>query len=292
MRSDHTILLLLRRHQIILASVLLSLLSLHLALTDKKQTERGAVVRGVLAVVVSPLQNVILGVSNAVGDVWGDYIYLVGVKEENEALKLRVASLEEEKNELTEELALTERLAELLEYKKSVGFDTVAASIQAFNIERWTRTIVINKGSDDGLSKDMSVITPEGVVGRIIEITSGTSRVLLATDLRSDIDVILQRTRIKGIAEGDGADGMILNYIRELDDVRVGDRLVTSGFAGIYPKGLVVGTVVRVRKGKDNFFKDIKVAPSVDTRRIEDVLVVTEAGNGKRLAGRMDRPGS
>lgn len=276
MRSENTIFAALGRYQIIIVSVLLALFSLHLALTDKKQVERGYVVRGILSVFVDPLQSSILSIYWTVNGIFEDYRGLVGVREENATLKAAVTALEDEKNQLTEELALAGRLKVLLDYKEEVGFRTVAARVQAFNIERWTRTLVINKGTDDGLAKNMSVITPSGVVGRIIKAGSGSSRVLLATDLRSDIDVIMQRTRTKGILEGDGTDGMKLKYIRELDDVKVGDTLVTSGFAGIYPKGLVVGTVRRIKPGKDNFFKRIEVAPSVDINRLEDVLVVTE----------------
>lgn len=281
MRSDSTIFMLLRRYQIVLVSVLLSLFSLHLALTDKKKLERGSVVRGVMAVFVSPLQNAILGTYGTIEGFWDGYVKLVGVKEENERLEGKILRLAEENNKLIEELALKTRLKELLAYKESVGFKTVAASIQAFNIERWTRTIIINKGTKDGVVKDMSVISTHGVVGRIIDATAHTSRVLLSTDLRSNIDAILQRTRTKGVVEGNGKDGMLLKYIRELDDVKAGDILVTSGFAGIYPKGLVVGKVVKVDRGRDNFFKHIEVAPSVDIQKLEDVLVVTERGGVK-----------
>lgn len=282
MRSERTIFFFLRRYQVVLISVLLSLFSLHLALTDRKQVERGRVVRGVMAVLVSPVQDALLGGYESVAGVWDGYVDLVGVKAENERLRKVITLLEEEKNSLAEDVALAERLKELLDYRRDLRFSTAAASIRAFNIERWTRTIVIDKGSDDGVAKDMSVVSPQGVVGRIIETTGSTSRVLLSTDLRSNIDVILQRTRTKGIVEGNGNNGLILKYIRELDDVRVGDRLVTSGFAGIYPKGLTVGEVVRVDKGGDNFFKHIEVAPSVDIQRLEDVLVVT--GIGERAA--------
>jgi rod shape-determining protein MreC len=276
MRSENSIYSALSRYHILIISVLLALFSLHLALTDKKQVERGYVVRGILSFVVDPLQNSILTIYWTVSGMLDDYTGLMGVKDENAALKITITALKDKNNRLTEEIALGARLKGLLDYKETVGFATVAAGVQAFNIERWTRTIIINKGTDDNTAKDMSVITPSGVVGRIIQAGSGSSRVLLTTDLRSDIDVILQRTRTKGIVEGNGTDGMTLKYIRELDDVRIGDTLVTSGFAGIYPKGLVVGTVKKIKPGTDNFFKRIEVAPSVDINRLEDVLVVMD----------------
>lgn len=282
MRSERTLFSLIKRHQIVLVSVFLSLFSLHLALTDRKQMERGYVVRTVIGVVVTPVQGAILGVYNACADTWNDYVSLVGVGEENLALKAEITRLRQKNTELTEELALARRLKTLLDYKSRSGLATVAAEVRGFNIERWTRTIVINKGSDDGVTKDMSVITPEGVVGRVIETTPGTSRVLLTTDLRSNIDVFIQRTRTKGILEGNGGGGLRLKYVRELDDVQVGDRLVTSGFAGIYPKGLEVGVVTETEKGGDNFFKKIEVEPAVDIDNLESALVVVGEDRGGR----------
>lgn len=281
MRSDSTVISFFRRHRIVLVSLFLALFSLHLALTDRKSVERGSVVRAVLSVITTPLQNSIIGAYDAVAGTWGNYIYLVGLKAENDDLREEVLRLAEENNRLKEEVHLNDRLKEILGYRDNTGFNTMAAAIQAFNIERWTRTIVLNKGSSDGIGRDMAVICPEGVVGRVIDTTGHTSRVLLTTDLRSDIDVILQRTRIKGVVEGNGTDGLTLKYIRELDNVELGDLVVTSGFSGIFPKGLVLGTVTDIEKGRDNFFKNIKLKPSVDVQTLEDVLVVAGSGTSE-----------
>jgi rod shape-determining protein MreC len=84
----------------------------------------------------------------------------------------------------------------------------------------------------------------------------------------------VQRTRVKGVVEGNGFDGLTLKYVRQLDDVTLGDRIVTSGFSGLFPKGLVIGEVTRVEKGADNFFKDIRVNPGVEFKKLEEVLLV------------------
>lgn len=268
-----------RRHQITIVSVVLVLLSLHLALTDRRETSRGIVFKEAVSYAVSPLQRAFIGAKDAVTGVFEDYLALIGLKKENDSLKDSLSAMEAENNRLREEAKLNERLRGLLEYRDNAPFETIVASVLAFDIDKWTRTAVINKGEEDGLRKDLAVITPLGAVGRVTHVNAHTSRVLLNTDLRSNIDVIVQRTRTKGVAEGNGTDGIILKYVRELDDVQVGDELITSGFSGIFPKGLQVGEVRKIEKGKDNFFKHIEVIPRVDIYRLEDVLVVTETGN-------------
>jgi rod shape-determining protein MreC len=279
-----------KRHQVILISLALLLVSLHLALTDKRDAERGMFVKEVLAATLAPVQNAILGAYNAVTGVMDDYIFLVKLKEENEDLKETVEALKGENNRLAEEVFLGERLKEVLAYKQNAPFTTNAAGIIAFNVDRWTRTVTINKGFDDGVAKDMSVITSAGVVGRIIEVSEHTSRVLLSTDLRSNIEAIVQRTRVKGVVEGNGTGGLILKYVRQLDDVTLGDKIVTSGFSELFPKGLVIGEVTRVSKGRDNFFKEIEVRPMVEFDKLEDVLVVT--GPARAAAPSPPGPGS
>ncbi len=278
MRSERYIVTFLKRHQITLASLLLALFSLHLALTDRKEVARGFILKEVLSITVTPMQRLVLAVSDGVAGVWSDYIFLTGVGQENDGLKNTILSLQEENNRLREEVSLNNRLRDVLAYKESVPFKTVAASITGFNMDRWARTVTISKGSKEGIAKDLAVISLEGVVGRVIEVNRHTSRVLLTTDLRSDIDALVQRTRVKGVIEGSGTEGLIFKYIRQVDDVQIGDTVVTSALSGVFPKGLVIGEVTKIEKGRDNFFKYIEVRPKAEVRKIEEVLVVTETG--------------
>lgn len=267
-----------KRHQIILTSLVLALLSLHLALTGAQEIERGAITKEIISVTVTPLQRLILGVKGAVSGVWSGYINLAGTEEENTELKAALISLQEENSRLKEEINLNSRLKTVLEYRESAPFKTTAASVVGFNFDRWSRTVTINKGREDGIEKDMAVVSPLGVVGRIIETNRFTSKVLLNTDLRYNIDVLVHRSRIKGVIEGNGADRLILKYVRQIDDVRLGDQVLTSGLSGVFPKGIPVGEVVKIEKGRDNFFKFIEVRPAVEIQRLEEVLVVTDAG--------------
>jgi rod shape-determining protein MreC len=263
-----------KRNRIIIVSLMILLFSLHLVLTDEREVQRGALIKDILSVALSPIQNAMLGAYNAVTGVVNDYVFLVALKKENDSLKNTVQSLTQENNRLVEETRLGERLKETLEYKEDAPFETIVAGILAFNMNMWSRTVTIDKGAGEGIEKDMAAITPMGVVGRVIEVNPHTSRVLLSTDPRSNIEAIVQRTRVKGVVEGNGFDGLTLKYVRQLDDVTLGDRIVTSGFSGLFPKGLVIGEVTRVEKGADNFFKDIRVNPGVEFKKLEEVLLV------------------
>jgi len=276
--SERTISSYLKRHQIVISAVFLALYSLHLALTYKQDVPRGYIVKGAVYYAAYPVQRMILGVKGAVTGAWSHYVYLIGTAEENDELKKNLSALRSENNMLKEEINLSKRLKDLLEYKGTAGFDTTGAAILSYNAKDWSRTVLINKGKDDGIRKNLAIITPAGVVGRVIETGGKTSSVLLNTDARSNIDVYVRRTRVKGIAEGNGSGGMTLKYIRLDDDVAVGDMLLTSGISGIFPKGLPIGEIVRIEKDKDSFFVYIEARPIVDFKTLEDVLVVTESG--------------
>jgi rod shape-determining protein MreC len=272
----------LKRHQVIFVSVLLSIVSLHLALTDRREVARGYIVKEIVSFAVHPLQRAAMASWGAASGIWSDYIALIGVKADNAALREALVVAEAENNRLREELSLAGRLKDILAYRDAAPFDSMASVIVGLNFDGWTRTAVIDKGADDGVRKDSAALSPSGVVGRVIEVNGRTSRVLLTTDMRSNIDVIVERTRVKGVAEGTGSDGLTLKYVRQVDDVQVGDAIITSGLSGIFPKGLPVGEVSKIEKGRDNFFKHIEVRPEVDFARIEEVLVVTDAAPGAK----------
>ncbi|MEK7773813.1 MAG: rod shape-determining protein MreC [Deltaproteobacteria bacterium] len=278
MREHNILISFLKKNQLLLTSLILAFLSLHLALTDKKEEARGSLTDDILSIALSPLQRVMLGTHDAVTGVWSDYIYLVQARKENLSLKLTIAAMNEENNRLKEEVNLNSRLKEVLEYREGAGFKTTSASVTGYHTDRWTRTITINKGGEDGIRKDLAVITPLGVLGMVMEVNGHTSRVLLDTDIRSNIDAIVQRTRVMGVVEGGGGGGLVLKYIQQADDVRIGDLLLTSGLTGIFPKGLVIGEVSKIEQSPDSSFKHIEVRPGTDINNVEEILVVADTG--------------
>jgi rod shape-determining protein MreC len=223
----------------------------------------------------------------AVHGVWTGYLDLRGLREENDALRTRVADLEVK---LQAERALArrgERLQLLLGLQSAALQRTLAADVIAADATAFFRTVTINRGSADGVKKDMAVISPRGVVGRIIdEPAAHAARVQLLVDRNAGVGALVERSRAGGVVVGDEQGRALrLEYVPTLADVRVGDTVVTSGLDGIYPKGYVIGRVTHVERGPTGYSL-IRVSPAVDFSSLEELLVVLD------VPGRAAGPGS
>ncbi len=203
------------------------------------------------------------------------YVFLVGTSRENERLKQERDRLKLE-NSITGELLLeNERLRDLLGFRKLHPLTSVMAEVIAKDAAPTSRTITINRGTGQGLAKDMPVVSAAGVVGKIQSILPGTAKVMLLTDPGSTIAVRVQRNREEGLLEGK-LDRCALKYVSYYADIQEGDLLVTSGLDGIFPKGLPVATVVNVSKHEATAFQSVLAVPSVGLSRLEEVLVLTQ----------------
>ncbi len=232
-----------------------------------------------------PLQAV-AGIHDRVTGVWGQYVALQGVEEDNRHLRREVDLLKEQNAQLRESAAATDRLAALLEFKKQALPTLIAAQVIGRDTGNWYKTIILNKGTSDGLQSDQGVITPAGVVGRIVKTTSSTSVVLLVTDPNNAIAGLIQRTRDEGIVEGTTHGAARLKYIPLLSGARPGDRVVTSGLVGGFPRGLAIGTITRIDKEDEVLFQSAEISPEVDPNRVEEVLVILPSSfptEGERL---------
>jgi len=222
-----------------------------------------------------PVQEKALGVFSWVRSGVERLRFLLGVEEENRRLRGEIGALREENNRLQEALLAAkrlERLAPLQEHRAAA----VPANVFARDASSWFKTILVDKGEIDGVSRDMAVAVAEGLVGRVIEVFPSAAKVLLITDPNSGVDVIVQRTRAQGIMEGRVEEFCTLKYVRKMDDVQVGDKVITSGLGGIFPKGLLAGTVTRVEKKRPGIFQTVEVAPTADLSRLEEVLILSE----------------
>lgn len=266
----------LKKHQLIITVAALCLLSLHIASTSTKGIGGTIITGKIISAVASPLQYGITSTTKGIKAIWASYIYLINVNRENALLKNEIEKVKEENNQLLEAVFLNNRLKDLLLFKQELAAATEAADVIGIEISGWIKTMTINKGASDGIKRDMVIATPLGIAGRIIDVQSTTSKAFLVTDPRCAIDVIVQKTRVKGIAEGNGTDRLLLKYVRHEDDIHVGDILISSGLGGIFPKGMAVGEIVRVEKGEDNFFMDIEAKPSADLKKLEEVMIIKE----------------
>lgn len=209
-----------------------------------------------------------------ISGIWYRYIALVGVTRENERLRREIASLRQQIQETRDAVLENRRLKELLRYSETIDRRTIGARVVGHDISPWFRAIFLGTGSEAGVEPGMSVITPYGAVGRIHKTHPGLSEVLLVTDGRFAADVIVERSRVRAVAEGIGGNFCRLKYVSPAHDVVAGDRIVFSGFDGSMPKGVLLGFVVSVDRPKESLFQKVKVQCAVNLQDVEDVIVV------------------
>jgi rod shape-determining protein MreC len=264
----------LRKNQIPFSSCFCLLLSFYILTVSARGQLKYEPVGAVLMWVLRPLQMAAQGTANWVVGVQENYLTMSGFKAENERLHRRIQELEVERHRLLEADAVNRKLQQLLEFRSQLPSKAVTASIIANSASSWFQGCILDKGSADGVQKNMAVVTPLGVVGKVVSVTKRSAKVILLTDANSGIDVLVQRTRSRGIVSGSLDNGTVLKYMKRSEDVQVGDRLITSGVDGVFPKGLLVGTVIKVNKQHLGLFQSVEVLPAVQSSRVEEVLVV------------------
>ena len=225
--------------------------------------------------VIGPVQTALSKVSNYAGNIRKKYVDLIGLREENKELRQELLQYKTANIEYREALATNVRLKKLLELKESLPPPTLTAEIVGKDPSLWFRTLTINRGSSDGIQKGMPVITVEGVVGQILTSSPNFSKVLLATDPNSAVEVITQKTRVHGIVKGLGRDAFFgLNYVLKSAVVEKGDFVLTSGLGGVFPKGLMVGTVSEIEKSRRGMFQKVEIEPAVDFSQLEFLIII------------------
>lgn len=235
---------------------------------------------------VSGIQEGLTWIGGGFGHVWNGYIDLVSVRRENETLRQDLARLQNENIRLEEAALANERLQELLDLQKETPYHLLAAEVIGRDPSNWYRTVMINKGSRDGVGIDMGVITPVGVVGRVIKADPASSQVLLVTDRNSAVAALIQRTRDEGLVEGTEKGLARIKYLSLLADLNEGDLVLTSGLTGVFPKGLQIGTLGRATKKELDLFQQAEVTPAVDFTKLEEVLVIRSPEDGSGPPGR------
>jgi rod shape-determining protein MreC len=265
----------LRKYQVPVSSCFCVFLSIYILTAAARGHLKSDPVGPALLWILRPLQ---LMSQTAIGWIKGvqeSHLTLEGYKVENERLRQKIAELEKERNRLLEAEATNRRLQQLLEFRSQMPSSGITASIIAASASSWFKSCLLDKGSTDGLRRGMAVVTPLGALGRVIELFPQTAKVLLITDPNSGVDVIVQRTRARGIVSGSLENGPVMKYVKHSEDVQVGDRLVTSGLDGVFPRGMMVATVTTVRKQTAGLFQQIGVMPAVTLEGTEQVLVVS-----------------
>jgi rod shape-determining protein MreC len=210
---------------------------------------------------------------DSVRSVWTGYVALRDAQTENEALKRELQTLQVRLQEERAQAQRAENFRQLLELRQRAGVETVAAEIIAGPASPDFRDMTIDKGTLDGVTRDMAVISPAGVVGRVVLASPRAARVQMLIDLNAAAGAMIERTRVQGLVIGEGTS-LRMDYVPGTADLKQGELVVTSGIDKVYPKGFVIGTIESISRGTGSFH-EIVVRPAVDFSRLEEVLVVT-----------------
>jgi rod shape-determining protein MreC len=207
-------------------------------------------------------------------------VSMIRAGEHNQALEEEVARLESQVIQLNEFKLENERLTGLLNYKQVMAktYDLLAASVVGRDPGNWFGIITLNRGINDGVKENMTVLTPEGLVGRVVSVSHATCEVLLITDPRSGVGSLIQDTRTSGIVEGtttsSGMTKMI--HIPNNAPVEVGQAVITSGLGSIFPKNIPVGEITAIRREPSGLFNSADIRPFADLSRLEEVLIIVK----------------
>ena len=213
------------------------------------------------------------GFTGGLRNAWNSYVNLRGVRAENERLKEQLGSLQVQFQQERAKAERARQLERLLGFQQQLTIDTVPSVVIGAGATTDFRVITIDKGSTSGIATNMAVIAPTGVVGRVVTPTSHASKVQLLIDRNAAAGALVERSRAQGIVIGAGENIVRMDFVEATADVKVGDTIVTSGIDGIYPKGFVIGKVETVGGG-NGIYKNIRVRPSVEFNRLEEVLVI------------------
>jgi len=266
-----------RKYKTVILVVTVVMAALVLVLFSVKYGSERILLKKIVMEVASPVQGALDASLKSVRDAWLRYIFLVGVQDENKKLKKRIGELEATVNEYQEAYLEAQRLRKILDVENKSTHAFVCARVIGKELGALSRTLLINKGSADGLKSGMPVLAPAGLIGRLTDVSWHYAKVLLLIDENSHMDAIVQRNRTQGIVSGAGPEGMILKYVPQTQDVQEGDVIVSSGIGGVFPAGLMVGRVHYVDRKNTGLFLKISVLPFADLSRLEEVLVLTTA---------------
>ena len=246
---------------------------------NAKDAETGQpVVRTWAQSLFTPVQSATSGVGGAGVGFFRRLTDMRQAQAENETLRQRLAEAENGLREARQARDENERLKKLLDFTKDVTYQSIPARVVARDPSVWFNSLIINRGSTSGVDLDMPVVTPEGIVGRVVGVGPVSAQVMLITDERSAAGAVvgqLGQSNALGSVRGFGKNGLLeMRYVSGLETVNVGDYVVTTGQDRIYPPGLNVGTVVEVVPGSATTPHIIRVKPGARLDSLQEVAVL------------------
>ncbi len=223
---------------------------------------------------IAPFQKTVTQSVQFFKNIWDHYFFLVSVAKENDNLKKAINHATDKNNKYREIEISNFRLRNLLNFQKTMTNRVLVAKVIGQDPSPWFKTIIIDKGKADGIKKGLPVVVPEGIAGQVIDISYNCSKVLLLIDQNSAVDVLVQRTRDRGLVKGQSDGRCLADYVLRKHDIEIGDTVISSGLDGVFPKGLRVGYVSEIVKRNSGIFQEVTVMPYIDFEKLEEVLVI------------------
>ncbi len=223
---------------------------------------------------ILPVFSVFTTIKTGIESLWTNYINLTQTQQENKSLKKKLVQLSQENIRLRETALANERLRKILQLRRELLGPSQVAEVVGRGPSPFLQTIYINKGRKDGLTRGMPVLMPEGVAGRLEKTSRHYAQVVLLNDPAFAVDCLAQRSRVRGVLTGiPGGGNCQVKYIARTEDIRAGDIMITSGLDQVYPKGLILGRVLRVDSKVKGMFLFVEVVPECKPSQIEEVLI-------------------
>jgi rod shape-determining protein MreC len=264
-----------RNVSFLVAVLFFQVLGLAVQVRRSPDHESGRLIRVWAVSAITPFEKAIVWMQSDWRNVWRNYLYLRGVRQENRDLKDELDRLRLQQVRFKEDAEQARRLQALLGFKEQFISHTLAAQVIGSSGSPQSRSVFIDKGKNDGVDAGMPVITSDGVVGKVWQVYGSSANVLLLDDQSSGVGAILETSRLQGVLRGKPSGEVVLEKIMAEEQVQPGDKVLTSGGDQVFPKGLAVGTVEKVSRSADSFLT-IRVKPSANLSKLEEVLVITQ----------------
>lgn len=267
----------------LILNILILIISLYGVSKKDLSHEKTTLFDTILINTFAPAQRGVMYVKGSITSFFNHYFFIVNASFENDQFKRKIQELENTIFQLEELRRENKRLKDLLQFGEVISHKKVLAQIVGWDSSGHFKVLRINKGSKDGIKLKSTVVTNGGLVGYIYRLTDHFSDILTILDQNNRVDVIVLRTRSHGILEGFSSTHCIMKYVTRTEPVNINDQVITAGLGNIYPKGLKIGKITKIERESYGITQLIEVTPSVDFRKLEEVIVLVSPENEEKL---------
>lgn len=255
-------------------SIIIALASLVIMVFSHSKRDYEYVLGSLIQNIISPVVKSADYIADNTQYIINKYLLLTNTSEQNIQLKKQIKMLEMQNAELMIKLSDYERITKSVEFDTQTTDDKIYAKVIADIKNDYSRLLLIDKGTDDNVQKYQAVVDYNGIIGQVIRTSKNSALVQLITDIAAKTPVIVAKNRQRALLEGNGRGNLLLKLIPREDDIRTGDKIISSNIISVFPNGYNVGEVISVYKNDFGWFREAKIKPASDLEKIEEVFVI------------------